>query len=72
MIDKNPPRLAKMHLFVRKDDISYLGNRISATPYFISPKESVGLQSFKYLPWLLGVTHGSTEKKRKENTIINK
>ena len=47
MIDKNPPRLAKMHLFVGKDDIFYLpGNRIPATPSFISPKESVGLQNF--------------------------
>ena len=50
IIDKSPPRLAKMHLFVRKDDIFYLPvNRMSATPYFIPPippKESIGLQNF--------------------------
>ena len=47
MIDKSPPRLAKMHLFVRKYDIFYLpGNRTSATPSFILPKESVGPKNF--------------------------
>ena len=48
MIDKSPPRLAKMHLLVRKDDIFYLPfNRMSSTPSFIPRKESVRAKNFQ-------------------------